>query len=637
MAVPADTIELPGSVADDGGHRRRLAAVVVLIAVACAGGGLLIGRQLKSPEDAAADRAAPTASRITAPVELRELRSSLTLSGEIQFSEPTPVKLAGNVGLGDGETGLLTKLPDIDQQVAEGDVVFDVSGRPVLLLQGETPMYRSLGPGSTGRDVLQLEQSLERLGFVPGGVDTVYDGFTEAAIDEWYRTAGYTSMGASSDDLEKLRTLRLAITTAEATLLASQQTLSDANKGPSGGELLQLQQQVALTTDQLPVIQAKADRDNSAAAQRVQATATTRDTAITQRDLAKAAVATASTAGAIDPATGEAYTVDEINARRSTAAQAEQAVTDAQTALSDAQNAKLDTGEAGSASVVAAQQAKALAKANLDDATRPKDTTDQQQAVTDATAALAQAQIDLADTDALIGTRIPAGEVVFIPSLPSTVTEVTGTLGGPTTDVLATVSSTATQVIGRLGRADGDLVAAGAAVTIDLRDFDVEIPGTVTFVGKPPSTDGGGDSGSGRLQVIVAADEPSALNDYVFASVKIIVDIAATGGKVLTVPIAAVSVSGSGTSQVEVEREPITDDDPGLTEFIDVEVGLSAQGLVELRSSKASLAEGDRVVVGEETGARLNATPDEDSPETSIDSTSTDGVQSTNSVPSGSG
>ena len=36
-------------------------------------------------------------------------------------------------------------------------------------------MYRTLSPGSKGPDVLQLEQTLDRLGFDPGTVDDEYD------------------------------------------------------------------------------------------------------------------------------------------------------------------------------------------------------------------------------------------------------------------------------------------------------------------------------------------------------------------------------------------------------------------------------------------------------------------------------
>ena len=156
---------------DDGRRRRVLALAVVGAAIVSALGGAAIGSRLKSPADAADARRAPVASRITVPVQRQALSSSITLAGEIQFAEPTPIKLAGGVGIPAGDTAVVTRSPEIDQQAAEGDVLFDISGRPVFVIQGTLPTYRSLAPGTTGPDVLQLEQALQRLGHAPGRFD----------------------------------------------------------------------------------------------------------------------------------------------------------------------------------------------------------------------------------------------------------------------------------------------------------------------------------------------------------------------------------------------------------------------------------------------------------------------------------
>ena len=135
---------------DPARRRRRLALVVVGVAIVSALGGAWVGSRLRSPAEAEADRKPPTASRITVPVTRQALSSTLALAGEIQFAEPFSVKLAGNVGLGEGDTAVVTRLPDTDAQVAEGDALLDISGRPVFLLTGDAPMYRSLEAGSTG-------------------------------------------------------------------------------------------------------------------------------------------------------------------------------------------------------------------------------------------------------------------------------------------------------------------------------------------------------------------------------------------------------------------------------------------------------------------------------------------------------
>jgi hypothetical protein len=138
-------------------------------------------------------------------------------------------------------------------------------------------------------------------------------------------------------------------------------------------------------------------------------------------------------------------------------------------------------------------------------------------------------------------------------------------------------------------------------VIISLRDFALDFEGVVSYVGQPQGVAEGEESGSSRLEVIVDPTDPAAIRDYVFSSARIIVDVASTGGEVLVVPVAAVSLGADGTSRVEVEREPITDDGPGLTESVTVEVGLTADGLVEIRPVGGTIEEGDRVVVGTET------------------------------------
>jgi hypothetical protein len=80
---------------------------------------------------------------------------------------------------------------------------------------------------------------------------------------------------------------------------------------------------------------------------------------------------------------------------------------------------------------------------------------------------------------------------------------------------------------------------------------------------------------------------------------------------VLVVPISAVSLGADGASRIEVEREPVTDDSPGRTESVPVEVGLTADGLVEIRPIGVEVDEGDRVVVGTETPTTDSDSDDE--------------------------
>ena len=81
------------------------------------------------------------------------------------------------------------------------------SSRPLLVLQGEVPAYRDLTPGISGKDVLQLEQGLKRLGFDCGVIDGTYDEQTGSAVADWYKSLGYEPFGPTATQLTNLRAL----------------------------------------------------------------------------------------------------------------------------------------------------------------------------------------------------------------------------------------------------------------------------------------------------------------------------------------------------------------------------------------------------------------------------------------------
>src|SRR6185436_7205037 len=77
------------------------------------------------------------------------------------------------------------------------------------------------------------------------------------------------------------------------------------------------------------------------------------------------------------------------------------------------------------------------------------------------------------------------------------------------------------------------------------------------------------------------------------ASVKLTISVRSTRDAVLVVPVTALSVGADGGSRLQVERPG------GRMEYVTVEPGLAAQGLVEVRPVNGELKEGDLVVVGE--------------------------------------
>ena len=106
------------------------------------------GEKIVSPAEAAARTAPPTPSPILVPIEKRVLSSQIITRGTARFGTPQPIALAPSP-LKTNVAGLLTTIPRPNTQFKEGDAVCTASGRPVLILQGATPAYRDIVPGTS--------------------------------------------------------------------------------------------------------------------------------------------------------------------------------------------------------------------------------------------------------------------------------------------------------------------------------------------------------------------------------------------------------------------------------------------------------------------------------------------------------
>ncbi|MFD7445908.1 Tat pathway signal protein [Streptomyces sp. NPDC059909] len=207
-------------------------------------GGWFAGSQMQSPADAAAAHRPPKAGPVTVAVERRSLTASVIAQGSVEYASPRKLALAGPVGppdSGSGDSGAgdavvqrVTKAPVAGAEVKEGDVLMQVSGRPVLVLRGSVPMYRTLGPGASGDDVKQLERALGRLGFNTGGSTGTYGQGDAAAVSRWYTSKGFHAQEPSFADRQQLGTLEAAVTTAQQALLAAQN--SGSGSEDSGGD-----------------------------------------------------------------------------------------------------------------------------------------------------------------------------------------------------------------------------------------------------------------------------------------------------------------------------------------------------------------------------------------------------------------
>ncbi|MBC8330917.1 MAG: peptidoglycan-binding protein [Anaerolineae bacterium] len=195
-------------------NRKQITTAFILLAVviAASAGSWLAGARIQSPAEAAARTAPPAPSPILVPIEERVLTADVVTRGTARFGLPQSLLLVPSPLK--GEIGIVTTLPTRTAQLAEGDLLLTASGRPVFILQGETPVYRDLTPGVDGDDVLQLESGLARLGFDPGPLDGLFDEKTGAAVGAWYTQSGFTPFGPTAGQIAQIRELEDALTAA---------------------------------------------------------------------------------------------------------------------------------------------------------------------------------------------------------------------------------------------------------------------------------------------------------------------------------------------------------------------------------------------------------------------------------------
>lgn len=603
--------------------------LVVLLALAA----WIAGRQIRSPAQVAAETAAPDPGAITVPVERRVLSSEVITRGTVRYGSPQSVVLAtSQVKQGSGDSEIVTDPPRRGRSVSEGSVAMSVSGRPVFALQGAQPSHRDIGPGSRGPDVAQLERALQRLGFSPGRLDDRYDGDTAAAVAAWYESEGWAPFGATDIQLEQLRAANAAAASARDLHLQALLAIRTAAHGVTPAELAQARIEVesaregvdtaalGLSTARLRLAEARdaarrstgitlavrnARRDNELAAADVALKRATLNRAIdahseAQRTLAeappdsspaeRAALQTAVRQAADDIAVAQL----DLNAAVTSAAATRAAGTDSIGAARADKRRAASGARLAAARLVRAEQALSTARARSVLVARrfqvlqaPGDTSLQTQLSESAAREARETEADASRLAARVGVQVPANEVLFFGTLPLRIDSVRVRRGDSVAGNVMTVSNSRLAIDSSLSLNDAKLVRAGARVTIEEPDLGVRTTGVVTRVADRPGTH---KVDPARVYLEIAPG--TAPGQLVGASVKLTVAVKSTREAVLAVPVTALSVGADGSSRVQRR------DAGGRTEFVNVEPGLAAHGLVEVRPAGSSLAAEDLVVVG---------------------------------------
>lgn len=570
------------------------------MALIAAGVGWFAGQRIKSPAEIAAETEAPEASLITVPVEARELSTSVVLRGQVEFDDVAEIPVNPSVS---GST-IITNVPlVVGEDLIEGAVAIEVAGRPLIVLEGELPVFRPLAPGVEGPDVRQLEEALTRLGYDAGVVDEVFDNRTEDAIAALYRAAGYRPNEPTSDELAQLQAARDRVRSANSQLAEIQ--AGAAEGGISESTRLSLDQQVRQAQDFFTDAQAERAALLTPATAEREAAETEEREARAAAELAAERVLTAR--AGTHPDTAAPVTPEELAEFERINNEAYERFTAANDATPGARAIEAAIKLEQDRLVRDAETNLAIAVASRAETLSPPTGSS---GVADARAEVSDANAALADLDAQIGTSIPTNELIFLPQLPRVVQQIFVETGDIPQGSAMSVTGSGVVIRSSVSSADRALLTEGVEGVMDDTNLGISVPVRVAFVADTP---GGQDVGEGRFGVRMepVGDLPEdALNQ----NLRVTVPFQSTEGAVLAVPVAALSAGADGSSRVQVERAD------GSVDVVVVRTGLLARalGLVEISPVDGDLEAGDRVVVGRDGGnggEDPDAESDEDDPD----------------------
>lgn len=174
--------------------------------------------------------------------------------------------------------------------------------------------------------------------------------------------------------------------------------------------------------------------------------------------------------------------------------------------------------------------------------------------------------------------RVEPGQVVFL-TKPVRVAEHLANVGDKVSGPVLSYTGTQRVVSVDLDVDHRSLVEKGDQVTATLPD-DTELEGTISSIGTVARTSGGGQTGeeeTSTIDVTITLDDPKATAGFDQAPVDI--ELVSDERKdVLTVPVAALLALREGGYGVEVVSG-------GKSEMVAVEVGMFADGMVEISGS----------------------------------------------------
>jgi len=521
----------------------RIMWIMAAIAILSLIGGLLIGSFVISPGQAALNTEAPDAGLITVPVEMRELSNDVTIRADVGYADSVDVKIeTGDLG---GAAVVTGRVPEAGATLTGLSVALEVVGRPLIVLPGELPAYRTLRIGDSGPDVLQLKQALGAVGISAGNTESnVFDSATSAALQQLYDTVGYPVPSSAEGTAESVSAAQDGVRSAELGVAAAQRAVRTAGAGASAATRLQWDNSVAAAKRTVTAAQAAL-----AAAEALEPGDPLRPVTVisAQNSLADAA----DTLALVEVQRVEALAPGDSSDARASLESALSQLSQARTQLADAQRGSLTFLPAGEVLYLAGLPRR------VDEVLAQRGTILQGVAMRVSGAEIqllgsaAEADAKLLNVGDTATFELPDGE-----SHAATVLSVgpEGAAGSPSA-----------------GSTSAGSTSAGSTST--------------------------GDGGRWNVVLTPATLTTEQIDLLRGQNVRVRVPVGATDGAVLAVPLAALTAGPGGESRVEVVESGAQDSEP-ITRLVVVQTGLAAEGYVEITPTEEELDEGALVVVG---------------------------------------
>lgn len=163
-------------------------------------GGLVGASFVKSPADVASAQKAPPPDVLTAEVTHQKVSSTIITRGTVAARRE--ISFTPESAWGATRMVVSARPPRVGSRVRSGDLLTQVSGRPVFVLIGGVPAYRDLRSGDTGTDVAQLRAALAAAGYSSAADRAgTFGSATASAVTRFYAAHGVRVATTGGDQI----------------------------------------------------------------------------------------------------------------------------------------------------------------------------------------------------------------------------------------------------------------------------------------------------------------------------------------------------------------------------------------------------------------------------------------------------